>query len=696
MLESGHAVLADFGVAHAAADAKDERITRNGMSPGTPAYMSPEQAAGGRDLDGRSDQYALGCVLFEMLSGEAPFTGPTPAAILARHVGGQLPSLTVVRPNLPKGLVKAVEKSLAKVPADRHQTSTAFMKAIVQGATGDVSAAPPPGRIGAGRLVAAASLVLVAAFGAYQIITRWTGNSADEGGTLARVAVTYFDDLSEGGELDWLADALTVQVAEGIRQLGVFFVFPDGAMKPYQGVGLTADALEALDIDAYVTGSVMGDLDRTTVSVELINAADLSHIASDIVQGDVDSPSTLLDGLAREISGLLREWLGIRLEMLELQAGTESGAAWTLVQRARRRFNDGRQLQALGDTAAATRTLIEADSILEQAEAEDPSYLTPIVDRGWVAAELARMGTSTASFDTTWTRVGISHADRALRKAPDDPRALEVRGILLDYLASESDSQEAADSLWAEAVSELRRATALDESRSGAFARLSRIFEHQGRDAEANVAAGAAYKADPFQMDARTILYRLCSTSLSLQLWEEVALWCEEGRDRFPDRPGFPSAELTALAGPVGPPADPNRAWVLSDTVLALLAPQEGDRRVPTHHLQVAAVLARAGLPDSARAVMDRALSYPVAVRPLRHAYEANVRLQLGEVDGALVALQRFLEAVPAARAEVAKDWWWEKLWDHPRFKELVDPPGSGSGPAYPSPRPRPSSSTSI
>jgi len=136
-------VLADFGVAHAVAEAKDERITRTGASLGTPTYMSPEQAAGEQDLDGRSDQYALGCVLYEMLAGEPPFTGPTPVAILARQVSERLPALEVVRPNLPQTLVEAVEKALAKVPADRYQTTSEFLDAIVQGVTGDVRVGRP-------------------------------------------------------------------------------------------------------------------------------------------------------------------------------------------------------------------------------------------------------------------------------------------------------------------------------------------------------------------------------------------------------------------------------------------------------------------------------------------------------------------------------------------------------------------------
>ncbi|MFH1764488.1 MAG: serine/threonine-protein kinase [Gemmatimonadota bacterium] len=679
MLEAGHAVLADFGVAQALAEASDERITRTGTYLGTPAYMSPEQATGEEVLDGRSDVYALGCVLFEMLAGEPPFTGSTPAAVLARQVQGRLPSLDIVRPNLPGGLVEAVEKALAKVPADRHQTAAGFLHAVDSGAAGHRGRGRTGVRVGPGHLAAGLSLIAVVSFAIYLVLTRGPDRGAGFGGAPARIAVTYFDVASEDPELEALGDALTDYVVDALVQLGTLDVLPQNAMKPFKGVGLTTDAIESLGIDAYVEGSVMGTSDLVSVSVQLIDAKDLSHIASEVVVGNVGAPFAILEDLAGEISGLLREWLGVRMEMAELQAGTESEAAWILVQRAEQCLNDAIQLGASGDTAAAARALIEADLILERAESEDLSFITPIVDRGWVAAERSLLGTSQATYDPIWTRVGIGHAERALAKDPDHPRALELRGILLDYLASEAADEAEADSLLGEAERDLRRATELDESRCQAHARLSWIYENQGRYAEAKLAATKAYSADPYQLEAPVVLFRLCSSSLELQLWTDVTRWCGEGRERFPDRPSFASAELAALAGPRGPRADPELAWLLAEDVVRLSAPHERGRTEPPQLLQVAAVLARAGFLDSARAVMGRALALPEASGPRVDIQEANARLRLGDIDESLDALERFLEAIPSERVGARTDWWWKEIWDHPRFQELVNPAGRGS-----------------
>ena len=126
LLESGHAVVADFGIAKAITAAGGGKLTGTGLAIGTPSYMSPEQALG-QDVDGRSDIYALGCVLYEMLVGEPPYTGPSAQAIIARRLSEPLPSLRVVREAVPAGIEAAVHKALARAPADRFATAGQFV-----------------------------------------------------------------------------------------------------------------------------------------------------------------------------------------------------------------------------------------------------------------------------------------------------------------------------------------------------------------------------------------------------------------------------------------------------------------------------------------------------------------------------------------------------------------------------------------
>jgi serine/threonine-protein kinase len=123
-------LVADFGIARALDVAGSERLTETGLALGTPAYMSPEQAAPGGRLDGRSDIYALGCVAYEMLAGAPPFTGATAQAILARHAVDPVPPLRTVRATVPVAMASAIERALAKVPADRFATAGEFARAL--------------------------------------------------------------------------------------------------------------------------------------------------------------------------------------------------------------------------------------------------------------------------------------------------------------------------------------------------------------------------------------------------------------------------------------------------------------------------------------------------------------------------------------------------------------------------------------
>jgi serine/threonine protein kinase len=142
MLERGHAVVTDFGVARAVSAAGGERLTSTGLAVGTPAYMSPEQASGDDRLDARSDLYSLACVVYEMLAGQPPFTGMTASVVMARHSLDPVPPLATVRPGLPAAVAMTVERALAKTPADRFPSTAEWARALAMGPAPE-SATPP-------------------------------------------------------------------------------------------------------------------------------------------------------------------------------------------------------------------------------------------------------------------------------------------------------------------------------------------------------------------------------------------------------------------------------------------------------------------------------------------------------------------------------------------------------------------------
>ena len=130
LLQEGHALVADFGIALAITAAGGERLTGTGLSLGTPWYMSPEQALGERTVGARSDIYSLGCVLYEMLAGEPPFTGPSAQAVVSRILTEQPRDLRTIRDSVTPALQHAVQKSLCRLPADRYATAADFSSAL--------------------------------------------------------------------------------------------------------------------------------------------------------------------------------------------------------------------------------------------------------------------------------------------------------------------------------------------------------------------------------------------------------------------------------------------------------------------------------------------------------------------------------------------------------------------------------------
>ncbi|HEX5819243.1 MAG TPA: serine/threonine-protein kinase, partial [Gemmatimonadales bacterium] len=211
LLADGHALVADFGIARSGGA---ERLTETGMSLGTPAYMSPEQGSGD-EADARSDQYALAALTYEMLAGEPPFTGPTAQSVIAKHMAQPAPSVRMTRPAIPAHVDAALQRALAKQPADRFASVTDFVDALRHAPTAVLPATgrPAPGDPRRGRRAALIGLVVALVLAA--LGTRWL--AARRGGAPAgdpdAVAVLPFRTDGADPALAYLGEGMVDLVA---------------------------------------------------------------------------------------------------------------------------------------------------------------------------------------------------------------------------------------------------------------------------------------------------------------------------------------------------------------------------------------------------------------------------------------------------------------------------------------------------
>ncbi|MGH7534247.1 MAG: protein kinase domain-containing protein, partial [Gemmatimonadales bacterium] len=213
LLESGHAVIADFGIARAISVAGPERMTQAGLALGTPTYMSPEQASGETTVDSRTDIYAVGAVLYEMLAGHPPYTGSTAQAVIAAVLTRELPPLPADR-GIPPAVERAVTKALARDPAGRFATAAEFSEALrlAHEGTGPEPSRPPR--------LAIAAVVLVAVIAG--LLWRLAGPGRSDRGPLnTRLAQLTFDEAVEewpawSPDGQWLVFSRTV---DGYRNL---------------------------------------------------------------------------------------------------------------------------------------------------------------------------------------------------------------------------------------------------------------------------------------------------------------------------------------------------------------------------------------------------------------------------------------------------------------------------------------------
>ena len=685
MLSGGTAVVADFGIAHAVSVAGDARhLTQTGTIIGTPAYMSPEQATGVTEIDGRSDQYSLACVVYEMLVGAPPFTGPTAQAVLARHSLDMVSPPSIVRETIPDAVEVAILRALSKVPADRYPTTALFAEALStpSRATGAVRRATLAGgrahRPGWRRaLPAVAALVLVAGIVAWFVRRRTVPGAAAEGGLDPRhVAVLYFEDLSSKRELGYLADGLTEALIDALSHVSALSVRSRNAIGPYRDPAIPRDSVaRALGVGTLVQGSVEEAGGRYRVTVRLIEGSSGADFRRRTFEQPVGSVLAIRDSLAPRVADFLRARLGEEIRLRETGAATRSVTAWSLAQRAENTRKQGDALYESDSMAAARRVLGAADSLAAEAQRADPQWAEPARLRAAVAYRQARIDLRPAPAGP-WIDKGLAFVEQALKIDPRDASALELRGTLhyLQYLLHLTPTPAAAAALLRSVEDDLRTAVSLAPGQANAWYVLSLVNYQKPDFVEAKIDAQRAYEADAYLNAADQILWRLYTTSYDLEQFADAARWCEEGHRRFPENPSFVSCQLWLLTAP-GKSSDVALAWRLFEEISRLTPAQMRSYGRLQAQIGVAAVLARAGLADSARHVLARSQAGPdIDPESELLGFQAFAYLLLGDRDMTFRLLKQQVAANPAHRAGLARSvhWWWRAIRDDVRFKELV------------------------
>ena len=692
MLSGGHAVVADFGIARAVTEAGGEKITQTGLAVGTPTYMSPEQAAGDERLDGRSDIYSLGCVLYEMLVGQPPFTGPNAQSIIARHAMDQVTSPAIMRQSIPAELEEIIFLALEKAPADRYRTANEFEEALNMLDSGTVPmrrasramSSPTLQRRGRrksrrGAWIAASAVVVVGvALAGWQLWPAGSGHSAATGPDPRSIAVLYLEDRSPDASLGYLSDALTEALIHRLSEVPGLRVVSRHGVRPYQGANVTLDSISrALDVGTVVDGTVAQSGDQLRVTVSLIDASTGNEIDGTTIDRPRGEIFALQDELAREVSMFLRTELGEEIQLRRRRAGTDNTAAWELAQRAMSTADGADPLLAEGDVEAASRELSRADSLLARAEELDPEWATPSAQRAWLSYRQARLvGAFDKAHNDRWTRDGLVHAERAVALDPTDADALEARATLAywRHLLNLSPVEEGAPRQLGKAEKDFRASVESNPAQASAWNSLSHLLMNKSEPAEAKLAALRSYEADPYLANVERTLWRLFQTSIDLDDRLEADRWCHEGSQRFPEDPRFVECQIQLYAMR-GQDPDIDRAWSLLDQYVELWEPAVREYRRLRGQMMVGWALARVGLADSARAVGARSRGN-AEVDPTRELafYESVLHNILGDHGESVRALSIYLATNPQLRYSHARDrtWWFDGVRDDPRYQQLM------------------------
>ncbi|MEO8201224.1 MAG: protein kinase, partial [Gemmatimonadota bacterium] len=433
----GHAVVVDFGIGRAIGVAEEENITMPGLTIGTPGYMSPEQTAGhAASVDGRSDIYSLGCVLYEMLTGERP----DPPALRGAASSGHT-SVRRRREALPEWLDYAVQRALARLPADRFATAAQFAAALAPSAT---------------------TMGRVSVSGPFRVPPS------------ASVVVLPFTNMSADAEAEYFSDGMTEEIINALTRVDSLRVASRTSSFAFKGKGQDVRAIgEQFNASAVLEGSVRRAGNRLRITAQLVNTADGYHMWGERFDREMSDIFAIQDEISRAIVNTLKVRLKAGTDATLVRPQTEDMEAYTLYLKGRYYWNKRYEVG-----------LHRGLEYFQAAIAKDPEYA---LAHAGIADSFSVLGF-----------YGFLPPDAAFAKA----RMAAERVMDLDPGLAEAHFSRGMIALWNEwnwekSEDAFRMALTIKPQNSEANIFLSQLYTMQGRFTEAISEARQAQALDP-------------------------------------------------------------------------------------------------------------------------------------------------------------------------------------------------------
>ena len=449
MLHQGEAVVTDFGIAKAVTSAAGQNLTQTGSTVGTPAYMSPEQASGEPDVDGRSDVYSLGCVLFEMLAGRHPFEATTAQAMLVKHLTQAVPSLRAVRAGLPEGLERTVTRALAKAPEDRFATATEFAQALHSGST-------PPG------------------------VSTVSQPAARPAAAAKSVAVLPFVDMSPQRDQEYFCEGIAEELINALMRIDELRVASRTSAFAFKGKSEDIRQIgRTLEVENVLEGSVRKAGNRLRITAQLLKVADGYQLWSERYDRDLEDVFAIQDEIAQNIARSLRVVMTDQAKTI-VKAQTADVAAYDYYLRGRGFFHQWRK-----------KSLLFARQMFTRAIEIDANYALAYAGIADCCSSLYTWFDANESYREEAERTSL----RALELGPDLAEAHEARGVALTVAKR-----------WDEAQREFETAIRLSPKLFEAYYFYGRLCFLQGNLADAARWFAEAARVRPEDYQALSLL----------------------------------------------------------------------------------------------------------------------------------------------------------------------------------------------